>query len=44
MVMHGCAEKSGYTMGFNADVYTASRVDLLEFLENTWELAASGGT
>jgi hypothetical protein len=44
MAMYGCAEKSGYTMGFNGDAHMALRVDLLEFLGNTWGLAAAGGT
>lgn len=34
--MSTCSHSDGYTMGFNADAFTQSRADLLEFLEKAW--------
>jgi dienelactone hydrolase len=36
--MSGCADRSGYTMGFNEVAYNGSRNDILHFLRTTWGL------
>lgn len=34
--MSSCSHSDGYTMGYNADAFSRSRADLLEFLEKAW--------
>ena len=34
--MSSCSHSEGYTMGYNADAFTKSREDLLEFLGEAW--------
>ncbi len=41
MALAQCAGTDGYTMGYNAEAFEASRRDLLAFLERTWGLSAS---
>ena len=36
MALWQCANTDGYTMGFNQNAHTASRQDLLAFLNRTW--------
>lgn len=42
MALAQCANTDGYTMGFNANAFTASQQDLLAFLNRTWGLEADG--
>ena len=34
--MRSCSNSDGYTMGYNADAFSRSRQDLLEFLQAAW--------
>jgi len=42
MALAQCASTDGYTMGFNANAFTASQQDLLAFLNRTWGLEPDG--
>jgi dienelactone hydrolase len=40
MALSHCAHDEGYTMGYNADAFNRSQIDLLKFLGRTWNLVS----